>query len=138
MSDLAPVIELLAENLHQLHTSDGEVLNFVPLQHDSDMAKQLRRNLAEGIVLLLEQHGHIHHPAPAGEPGGPAIVRLACGQCSGELITVNLGGPLNGRMIIQHMAQRDPECGTQHAVLTPDQIRQRIQERMSAEVEDDV
>lgn len=62
MSDLAPIIQTLADNLGQLHTSDGEVLNFVPLQHDSDLAKQLRLRLAEGIILLLNQHGHINHP----------------------------------------------------------------------------
>lgn len=137
MTDLNPIIDTLADNLGQLHTADGHQLNLVPFQIDDaeGLAKQLRHDIAEGIVLVLDQHGYINRPQPTESAVPQSIVTLTCGQCSGELLTVNLAGPLNGRNIISHMGQRDPECRTRHAVLTPDQIRLRILEHIDAEAD---
>lgn len=144
MPDLNPAIDLLAANLGQLNTADGEQLNYLPMQADikaygmdqatEDYLRELPKRVAEGIILLLDQHGHINHREQAGVTPD-TIVNLACAQCSGPLLTVNTARPISGRSVIEQMAHRDPSCSTKHGKLTPELIRQRIQQQMA---DDDV
>jgi hypothetical protein len=138
MSDLAPVIDLLSKNLGLLNTSDGEQFHYVPMLADikvygldgDDADFNLNQKLAEGIALLLDQHGMLAKPDAAAPD---KIVSLTCALCSGAVMTVNLSHPLSGKQIIEHVSSLDPHCGSKHAKLTPDVIRLRIQEQMAAE-----
>jgi hypothetical protein len=134
MTDLEPVINLLAANLGRLTTADGEYFDYVPFLDDSDTARDIKKKLAEGLALLLDNHGHLAQPHAAPDQ----IVTLTCAQCSGSLLTVNTSRPLSGKTVIEAMAQRDPSCSTKHGKLTPDVIRQRIQQQMADEEASDV
>jgi hypothetical protein len=135
MTDLGPTIDLLAANLGRLTTADGEYFDYVPFLDDSDTARDIKRKLAEGLALLLDNHGHLRQPATETPD---KIINLSCGQCSGNLLVVNTSHPISGKQIIEAIAQRDPECRTKHARLTPDVIRQRIQEQAAQEQADSV
>lgn len=134
MSDLEPVINLLAANLGNLNNKDGDFFHYVPFLADiktygdeaTEAVGNLHRDIAEGIALLLDNHGHLNH-GPQETP--QQIVRIMCAQCSGDILTFDANRPVSGKQIIEAISQRDPSCSTKHATLTPDVIRQRIQEQ---------
>lgn len=133
MTDLTPVIDLLAANLGRLVTSDGEYYDYIPMLADLKVygaeaggpEKDIKRDIAEGIALLLDNHGMLRQPD--SEDAGK-IVSITCALCSGNLFTFNTARPISGKLIIEAIGQRDPSCSTKHAKLTPEMIRQRIQE----------
>jgi hypothetical protein len=127
VTDLEPVITLLAANLGNLHDKAGDFIAYVPFLDDSDFARKIQQQLAEGLAILLDRHGMLHTPDTAPSQ----IVSLTCAQCGGTLITINLAHPVSGKQIIEHIAGLDPHCSTKHGKLTPDVIRQRIQEQMA-------
>lgn len=127
--DLGPVTDLLADNLGQLHNNNGDPFMYVPLLHDSPEAKQLRHDLAECITLFLNNHGWIKHPNTTTTTPD-RYTTITCALCSTKLLTINTNQPINARLIIEDLARRQGPCP--HNILTPDHIRQKLQDHINA------
>lgn len=117
-------VELLYENIGRLGHPEHGVIDLIPFQSDTETARHARRMVAEAIVYLLEQHGHIQQPVTTTDYGGgckPTLI--GCTQCGTTLTAVV--APTNGRLFIESMAKRDPQCP--HKVLTAEDHRRRIE-----------
>lgn len=50
-------VDIFCDNLHRLEDPQGVVVRLVQFAHDSPGLRKLRRQIAQALVLLLENHG---------------------------------------------------------------------------------
>lgn len=131
MSSTAAATQLLTQHLHALPHPDYGIINMLPFAHNSEQTHQIKRQVAEAIISLLDSNGFLGDTTR--EPTTQSTVVLRCNTCAIQLaeLTIQDGtAAVNASQYLAAIAALNPACP--HNTLTIDDHRRHMERQLHA------
>lgn len=136
MTNTAAATELLNQHLHALPHPDYGVINMLPFAHNSEQTRQMKHQVAQAIIDLLDTNGYLADTTR--EPVELSTVILRCKTCAAQLAehTTDQQGTaaINAPQYIAAIAALNPACP--HNPLTIDDHRQHMEQQVNAALDE--